>query len=410
MIQMKTIINLKYILPVAIGALLFTGCNSEGDNFDYGREVILVTGTESNPLVRFTVEDTPATYTVTASATGKVAQDVKVTFAQDNSLVEAYNEEHKTSYYAIPASAIEMDGTEGMIKAGSASSTGVNVRVVSTEDFVDGRVYVIPVTIKSVSGGGMEVLDASKTIFLRISRVINFNSLDMTNVNFYGNYYADAPVDLPNYTYEIKCYINEWHPGSEPISRLCNFCPKDESVTNLLRFGENGQDINSLQWVTPGGGLISTTRFNTGQWYTISLTFDGSTYRMYVDGVKDAELAGSKGTVFQRLELGMSWFDSGTAGTSYPFKQRFLGRIAEIRLWNRPLTTSELQIGICGVDPASEGLVAYWKLNDGEGAVFHDATGHGYNIDWSKAWQNDQQYDKSSYVNWLLDDKNKCSQ
>ncbi|KAB2808170.1 MAG: DUF1735 domain-containing protein, partial [Paludibacter sp.] len=180
-----------------------------GDNFDYGKEVILVTGTESNPLVRFTVENTPATYTVTASATGKVTEDVKVVFAQDNSLVEAYNEEHKTSYYAIPESAVEVDATEGVIKAGSASSTGIHVRVVSTEDFIDGRVYVIPVTIKSVSGGKLEVLDASKTIFLRISRVINFSSLDMTNVNFYGNYYADAPVELPNYTFEIKCYINE---------------------------------------------------------------------------------------------------------------------------------------------------------------------------------------------------------
>jgi len=407
---MKTKRYLKSILLVAMGVLLFAGCNSEGDDFDYNKEVILVTGTDSDPLVKFVVEDTPASYTVTASATGKVSEDVTVTFAQDNSLIDAYNEQHQTSYYAIPESAIEMDGTEGVINAGGASSTGVTVRVVSTEDFKDGRTYVIPVTIKSVSGGNMAVLAASKTIFLRVSRIINFNSLDMTNVNFYGNYYADEPVDLPTYTYEIKCYINEWHAGSEPISRLCNFCPIDESITNLLRFGENGQDINSLQWVTPGGGMISSTRFNTGQWYTISLTFDGSTYVMYVDGVKDSEFSGSKGTTFQRLELGMSWFDSGTASSSYPYKQRFLGRIAEIRLWDRPLTTSELQIGICGVDPESEGLVAYWKLNDGEGAIFKDATGNGYDIDWARSWQNDQQYDKSSYVNWLIDDKNKCSQ
>ncbi|MDD4193153.1 MAG: DUF1735 and LamG domain-containing protein [Mangrovibacterium sp.] len=407
---MRTRRYLKSILIVATSILLCAGCNTEGDQFDYGKEVILVTGTESSPLVKFVVEDTPASYIVTASATGKVSEDVTVTFEQDNSLVDAYNEEHKTSYYSIPGSAVEMLGTQGIIKAGSASSTGVTVRVVSTEDFIDGRVYVIPVTIKSVSGGKMDVLPPSQTIFLRVSRVINFPSLDMTNTYFYGNYYAEQPVDLPTYTYEIKCYINEWHPGSEPISRLCNFCPIDESVTNLLRFGENGQDVNSLQWVTPGGGMISSARFNTGQWYTISLTFDGSKYVMYVDGVKDAELAGSKGTTFQRLELGMSWFDSGNPGNSYPYKQRFLGRIAEVRLWSRPLTTGELQLGICGVDPQSDGLVAYWKLNEGEGVIFHDATGNGFDMDWSKAWQNDQQYDKSSYVNWLFDDKNKCSQ
>lgn len=407
---MKTKIYFKSILLLAIGVFLIAGCTSEGDGFDYDKEVILITGTDSNPFVRFVVEDTPASYTVTASATGKVTEDVTVTFLQDNSLVAAYNAKNKTSYFAIPESAIEIDGTQGVIKAGSASSSGVTVRVISTEDFIDGRTYVIPVTIKSVQGGNMKVLPASQTIFLRVARVVHFNSLDMTNVNFYGNYYAETAVDLPNYTYEIRCFVNQWHPGSEPISRLSNFCPIDESVTNLLRFGENGQDVNSLQWVTPGGGMISSTRFNTGQWYTISISFDGSKYVMYVDGVKDAELAGSKGTTFQRLELGMSWFDSGTPGSSYPFRQRFLGRIAEIRLWNRALTTSELQIGLCGVDPQSDGLVAYWKLNEGEGVKFNDATGNGFDIDWTQSWQNGQKYDKSSFVNWLFDEKNKCSQ
>src|SRR5690606_16909059 len=153
--------------------------------------------------------------------------------------------------------------------------------------------------IQSVSGGDLRVLDASKTLFLRLSRIISFPSLDISNYNFYGNYYAPEEVDLPTYTFEIKAYINQWHPGSNPISRLCNFGPLDESITNGLRFGEHGQDINSLQWVSPGGGLISSTRFNTGQWYTISVTFNGSTYTMYVDGVKDAELAGDKGTKFQ---------------------------------------------------------------------------------------------------------------
>jgi len=406
---MKTKSYIKSVLLAAAVVCLFTGCNSGGDNFDYGREVILITGTEESPLVKFTVEDTPASYIVTASATGKVSEDVKVTFAQDNSLVDSYNEAHNTSYYAIPVTAIEVDGTVGVIAAGTASSTGVTVKVVSTADFIDGRTYVVPVTIKSVEGGNMDVLKSSETIYLRISRIIKFNSLDISNIDFYSSYIAgdDKVIDLPNYTYEIKCYINSW--AGSPISRLCNFGPKNESVTNLLRFGENGQDKNSLQWVSPGGGLISSTRFNLAKWYTISLTFDGSKYIMYVNGVKDAELSGNKGTSFQRLELGMSW-------TGYGSSQRIDSRIAEIRLWDRALSTSEMQIGLCGVDPSSEGLVCYWKLNEGTGHVFSDATGNGYDIDWSSTWREVTEgaglveQDKSSAVNWILDDSNKCSQ
>ncbi len=406
---MKTKIYLRSFLIAAINTFLLTACNSEGDKFDFNKKVILVTGTEIDPLVKFVVEDTPSSYIVTASATDKVNEDVTVAFAQDNSLVETYNTEHKTSYYAVPESAVKLDKSEATIKAGRASSTGIKVSIVSTEDFKDGRTYVIPVTIKSVKGGDMDVLPASKTVFLRISRVISFNSLSLSNTGVYSSYIApdNKTLDLPNYTYEIKCFINSW--AGSPISRLCNFGPKDESVTNLLRFGENGQAVNSLQWVSPGGGLISSTRFNLAQWYTVSLTFDGSTYVMYVNGVKDAQLSGNKGTKFQRLELGMSW-------TGYGSSQRFDGRIAEVRLWNRALTTSELKLGLCGVDPKSEGLVSYWKMNEGSGYIFKDATGNGYDMDWSNTWREAVEgqglinQNKSGSVSWLMDDKNKCNQ
>lgn len=406
---MKTTKYLKLSLLVASAFLLMlTGCNDE----DYGQNVLLVTGTESNPINKFTVEDnTDATYTVTVSATDKVDEDVTVSLAIDNSLVEAYNNENNTSYYALPESTPKLDVSDVVIQSGSASSTGATVTIPATTEFVDGRVYVVPVTIKQVKGGSMNVLESSRTIYLRISRVVQFHSLDMNNTNLYSNFIFedDQAIDLPNYTYEVKCYINNWHTSPEQISRLCQFTSKTESQSNMLRFGENGQDINSLQWVTPGGSVISTTRFNTGQWYTISMTFDGSKYVLYVDGVKDAELSGTTASVFQRFEIGMSW-------ESYPSKQYFNGRMAEARVWNRVLTSSEIQLGICGVDPSSKGLMAYWKFDEGEGAVFHDATGNGYDIDWSNTVRDNtgggtlNSFDKSSYVNWLFDDTNKCSQ
>jgi hypothetical protein len=405
-------LNKYFISALCITASLITvGCTSEGDKFDYNKKALLVTGTDVDPLVKFVVENTPSAYIVTASATDKVTEDVTVQFEIDSTLVKQYNAEHKTNYYFAPASAIQLDGTEGVIKAGKASSTGVTVRVLSTQDFKDGRTYVIPVTIKKVTGGNLDVLASSKTIFLRISRVISFQSLNMNNTNLYSNFiFNDAlAVNLPNYTYEIKCYINAWHTSPERISRLCSFTSKTETGSNMLRFGENGQDINSLQWVNPAGALISTTRFNPGQWYTISLTYDGSKFVMYVDGVKDSEMAGSASCTFQRFELGMSW-------ESYPSKQYFNGRVAEAKVWSRVLSTSELKLGLCGVDPATDGLVAYWKFNEGTGSIFHDVTKHGYDMDWSKTVRDNtgngtlNPFDKSSYVGWIFDDKNKCNQ
>lgn len=405
---METNIYRYSLLTIALSAFALSSC-TEGDKFDYHKNLAYMTGTETSPLVKFVVEDTPATYPVTVSLADKVSDDVAVKLSMDNALIDPYNKENRTSYYPVPASAVKMGNMDVVIKAGRASSTSADVSIISTEEFIDGRVYVIPITIKEI-GGGLDALKPSKTIFLRISRVINFNSLDISNTNMYSNYIApDAlAVNLPNYTYEIKCYINAWHETPERISRLCSFTAKDESNSNMLRFGENGQDLNSLQWVSPIGSIISTTRFTPGRWYTISLTHDGSKFTMYVDGVKDCEMPGSANCTFQRFEMGMSW-------ENYPAKQYFNGRIAEARVWNRALTTGELQLGICGVDVATEGLIAYWKFDEGTGSIFKDATKHGYDMDWSKTFRDTgngvmSPFDKSSYVKWIFDEKNKCNQ
>ena len=403
------IIMTKYIKFGIIAALaLLLGSCTEADKFDPNKEVLVMTGTDVSPLLKFTVEETPSTYPITVSATGKAKEDITVSIKVDNSLVEKYNADNKTSYYATPEGAVALEKSQVVIEKGKATSDISLLSVVSADEFVDGRIYIIPVTITDVKGG-LEVLESSRTIYLRISRVVYFTSLDMNNTNLYSNFiFEDSQkMDLPTYTYEIKCYINAWHTKPEQISRLCSWTAKDESRSMMLRFGENGQDINSLQIVSPGGNLISTTRFAENTWYTLSLAFDGSTLRFYVNGQRDSELGADCSNVFQRFELGMSW-------ESYPAKQYFNGRVAEIRVWDRALSASEIQLGLCGVDPQSEGLRAYWKMNDGEGHIFHDATDNGYDMDWSKTVRDNKgngalnPFDKSGEVRWLEDDKNRC--
>ncbi|MCD8208865.1 MAG: DUF1735 and LamG domain-containing protein [Bacteroidales bacterium] len=403
----------KYISLIVLAACAFLmySCN-DADKFDYGKEVLVMTGTESNPIVVFAVEETPSSYAVTVSATGKAKTDINVTIAVDNSLVETYNTQHQASYYALPDSDVSLSTNTVTIEEGKASSTIAELTLLTDANFVDGRIYLIPVTIVNTDGP-LDVLETSRTVYLRVSRVIDFMAYDLSQYQMYSNFIFDdaLAVDLNEYTYEIKCFIDEWHEGSEPISRLCQWCDKDEGRSNMLRFGENGQDINSLQWVNPVGNIVSKTRFQTKTWYLLSFTYDGSTLSMYVDGVKDSEDSGDASTTFQRWEMGMSW------GANYNRYQRVLGRMCELRVWNRALSTSEIQLGIAGVDVASDGLVGYWKFNEGEGHIFHDSTGHGYDMDWSNTWRDSNedgnltQYDYSSYAesSWVYDSYNKAT-
>src|ERR1051325_7096753 len=87
------------IVLLAAIAIVFATCKK----YVSYKDVILITGTENTKVVKFTVESTPATFGVTASASGKVSEDITVNFAVDTSLVAVYNAERSANYYAAPA-------------------------------------------------------------------------------------------------------------------------------------------------------------------------------------------------------------------------------------------------------------------------------------------------------------------
>lgn len=401
---MKT--NNKYLILLCF-AISVWSC-SDGD-FNPKDNVILLTGTDINPVVTFPIEDTPSTYYVTSSTAYKVEKDVVVTYELNTDAVTTYNELNKTKYYAVPGESVVLLDTQDVIEAGKAASKGVRVQLVSTEDWVDGRTYVVPVSIKSVEGGNLNVLKSSKTILLRVSRKMDFYSLDVSNSNLYSNYdwersEGKSAISLSRYTCEIKVFLTENAPAR--IRRLCNWGGVGQ---NMLRFGENGTDRNSLQWVCPAGNIVSKTLFSPNRWYTVSLTFDGTTYVMYVNGVKDSELVAASDFAFSFFEIGMSW-------AGYPSQQLVRGRIAEVKLWNKALVSSEIQMGMCGVDANSDGLIGYWKMNEGTGHMFYDSSPSQMHMDWSDTWREPSEngvsvnVDKSSYVTWIFDDYNSCNQ
>ncbi len=390
---------------------------SDGDDFDYSKNGLLVTGTEQGAIQNFVVEDTPAAYPITVKTTKKVDGNVSVSLAIDPTLVERYNAANHTSYYPIPAGAATLSDSEVTIAEGTAQSSAATVSVVNTDDFQEGRTYLIPVTITQVLSSGraeessLTIIEASRTIYLKVSRRISFYSLK-TNLNASSNYIFpdDKRQDLSAWTIEFKCYSNVFGRVGD-IKRVLSIEGKNEEEANMFRFGENGSaggDV--LQWVLPGGRAFSNTHFQTGRWYLVSCTYDGQNFTMYVDGIFDVTTSGSgKVCPFQRFELGMSW-------GNYRRSQFFDGRLAEVRLWNRALSAAEISLGMGSVDPQSPGLVAYWKMNEGEGHVFHDATGHGYDMDWTDTSRDDHEngvmveHDYSQYIQWIIDEQNQYIQ
>lgn len=120
-------------------------------------------------------------------------------------------------------------------------------------------------------------------------------------------------------------------------------------------------------------------------WSHIAVTVGDGKISVYQDGdlkktenlhsnMKDIDLSEKYTANNQTQEFAISYaYDNG---------RFFKGLVSEVRIWNRALTKEEINAKdhFYTVDPNSEGLVAYWKMNDGEGSIYKDYTSNGNNL------------------------------
>lgn len=408
---------------LAVLAMSVTGCDTyqpmNGDT-----SYLYMTGTDNNAVTTMAVDQPNSTCAISVSAASKVKSDLTIGLAISDEALEAYNETHGTVYEPVPSEYVALSSNTVTIQKGSAISNSTDIIIKDVSNLDPGATFAVAVSITSVSGADSEVVDASRTIIVRLTRTFDFWSFYMGNSGqLSGLSVFDEPIGLTTYTYEVKFYPHNMNSSSgDNPARLMTFAQADGSLSALFRFnektnveGENNRTCNRLQVKMPvTGELISNTVFENNKWYLLSVTFDGSTARLYVNGVEDTSSSETSSLInFAQLELGMSW-------GGYDSSQWFDTRICEIRVWDRALSATEIRSGLCAVNTASEGLKCYWKMDEGEGHVFHNSatTGSGYDLDWSKCMADrdgdgtNEVYDKSSAAEdaWLKDENNRCSQ
>lgn len=123
-----------------------------------------------------------------------------------------------------------------------------------------------------------------------------------------------------------------------------------------------------------GSGIIlsSNSTVPVGTIARISATFDGTTAKLYLNGVLDAQVESGFSSIFYApadLRFG--------AGNGPPgFARRFQGLIDDVRIWNRPLAAEEIAAGgTCEAAGTEPGLVGAWPFTR---RVYQDVTGHNH--------------------------------
>lgn len=354
------------------------GCNDAEfqpiDNAAYIAEAYKATST----LLSFS-NDEGAQTTLTARLGDRASGEFRFRFEVAPEVLTRYNELNGTSYVQLPEGSFTLPTDPVSISAGEASAAPLQVEILPyTQQMKEsGVTYALPVRLCSADGNMRVLSDISEFLIIcnwqRIVPAPVFNSEyaetgDRTKKNRIMFDMGDADINFTAYTFEFLMYMDEFSTTNNQM--LVGLEGSSRSLTNRMwvRFENNSpkkwMQINSM--VKPA--VDATTPNQAKTWQHVAIVFDGSKMHLYLDGVevatKDAPNASINFRYFSLLPQ-----------PSY-FTQTISFR--EVRLWNVVRTAAQLTNNASGVDPKSEGLLGYWKMDEGSGYTFEDATGNGH--------------------------------
>ncbi|HEY5920561.1 MAG TPA: LamG-like jellyroll fold domain-containing protein [Kofleriaceae bacterium] len=108
--------------------------------------------------------------------------------------------------------------------------------------------------------------------------------------------------------------------------------------------------------------VTGKTAIPRGEWHHVAATYDGTTWRLYVDGVLDGQATANATPRADSVHP----FAIATAVASDGVPHGFLhGALDELRVWNRARAEDEIADGMYRTIAMGEGLVARWSFDAG---------------------------------------------
>ncbi|EIP96941.1 putative phosphohydrolase [Opitutaceae bacterium TAV1] len=118
----------------------------------------------------------------------------------------------------------------------------------------------------------------------------------------------------------------------------------------------------------PGGSspglnhpVIGGTPVTDDAWHHVAVSYDGTTWRIYLDGHLDAELFVGQPVASNSIQHAALGSALNSTGVPQGF---FHGFLDETRVWNRARTLDEIRSTMNNEVPSADGLVARWAMTD----------------------------------------------
>lgn len=363
-------INNKSILAgMALGALLLTGCNDAEYDTLSNQAYILQTNTNANSSLKLTVGAEVATTTLNVRLSDVANVESRYRLVYDTAVVNEYNRLNETPYASLPQESFSLSSEETTIEAGASVSTPITLTVPPYSEALkaSGKKYAIGFRLENTSGNASVLPSGSKIVYILdqvvIQPVVVLDQSHYVSQNLVKNY------PLTEWTVEMN--INK-HILYTEVGRGNNQAIFGAGPDEIyIRFGDAPIEGNRLQIKTQGTQMNSLALFNEHTWYHLAFVCTGTKLYLYVNGQLDnsMDLPGKTTNVNSINICSPSTYWLGNAMYS------------EVRFWQRARSQAEIANNMYACDPTTPGLITYYKMNEGEGYSFRDASGNGNNAE-----------------------------
>ncbi len=163
-------------------------------------------------------------------------------------------------------------------------------------------------------------------VTFELCNVVNFDGVD-DNINFKNKFNLDSG------NFSIECWIKSNTANSNTQTILSK---------HLSPTATDGYDLrivnNKVAFYWNNNAVTTTNSIDTDRWYHVALTFDGTNYNLYIDGILEKTAAGSNpSTNSVDFIIGAM-----SQNTDVPYNY-FNGWIDELRLWNTALSEDQIR-------------------------------------------------------------------
>lgn len=367
---MKFFRNSALILTSAIFVLSACQSNDIDNEHHYDNKLYISSeGVCSDLLIRADITESSReiSYRLASPAT----TDIQIHVGAMPSLTATYNLIYNDNAIALTDEYYDIPEKNVVIKAGDISGENIVVNFKNTNQLDDKKRYVLPVTF--LSADNIEFLESKRTVYYVFKGAALINVVANISKTYFPVNWKSPVNGLQTITVEALLRSADWEAGRDnPLSTVFGI-----EGTFLVRIGDADRPRNQLQMVAPGGNFPNPNvapGLPTNEWIHIAVVYDGTTgERLYY---QNGNLVASDKAASSSVSLNGECY----VGYSYDATRYLPGEISELRIWNVQRTADEIVTNMYTVDPTTEGLIAYWKFNEGTGNSIHDYTEHGNDL------------------------------